>query len=203
MIVPKTLPIHPFWNFSVKIYREPIVEESLITLQNERGLNVNIVLFCCWFALCDQGRIPKSDLKQILINIQPWHDRIVLPLRRIRQQLKEQLNPPWPEIRNEILRQELASEQIEQLIMLEQYAYKTRPIRTTFQKIIDICKNIAVYCHLLQVYLDASDCSSISNVLGTIFSKIDHEDILRYCMEHLIEKELQSMSLTAQFPLDL
>jgi hypothetical protein len=87
--------------------------------------------------------------------------------------------------------------------MLEDFVCNTRPIRNNFQKIVDICKNIAIYCHLLHVFLDLKDCESISKILGTIFSKIDQDTILRYCMEHLIEKELQSMNLTAQLPLDL
>lgn len=203
MIVPKTLPTHPFWNFSVKIYRHKQIEESLITLQNERGLNVNVILFCCWYALCDQGRLSKSALKQILISIQPWHDGIVLPLRRIRRQLKTTTKPSLLEIYREVSSHELVAEQVEQLIMIENVTYETKAVRTNFQKIIDICKNISTYCHLLQIFLDAKDCWHICTILVTLFSKIDQEDILRYCMEHLIEKELHSWQLTAQLPLDL
>jgi uncharacterized protein (TIGR02444 family) len=203
MIMPKILPSHPFWIFSTKIYRHSTVEKNLIELQNERGLNVNVLLYCCWHSLTDQGVISRSDLRQILINIQPWHERIVLPLRRMRQKLKSAQKKSLLDIRQDVLKHELAAEQIEQLIMLENFVYKARPICNNFQKIIDICKNIAVYCHLLHAFLDLKDCEKISKIVGIIFPKIDQGLILRYCMEHLIEKEVQSMNLTAQFPLDL
>lgn len=203
MTISKTLPTHPFWNFSTKIYRYPIVEENLLVLQNERGLNVNVILFCCWYALNDQGRLSKNELRQILVSIQPWHERIVTPLRRLRQQLKSINQSRWQAIRSEIMQHELIGEQIEQLILLEKFVYKTRPLRSNVQKIVDICKNIVTYCQLLHAFLDSRDCRNISNILTAIFPKIDPEDILRYCIENLRQKDVQAPSLTAQLPLDL
>lgn len=203
MISLKTVPIHPFWKFSVKFYREPFVEESLLTLQNERGLNINILLFCCWYALGDQGKLTRIELRQLLTSIQSWHDRIVVPLRRLRWQLKSKKIPPWSDIREELLKQELLSEQIEQLILLENVVFKVRPVRTSTQKIKDICKSIDSYCQTMQIFCDTKDCELITQTLQTLFPKIDQKNILRYCMDHLVTKELQSLTLGAQLPLDL
>lgn len=202
MILPKTLPTHPFWNFSVKIYKCPLVADHLIALQNERGLNVNMLLFCLWYGLTDQGRVTKPELMKIISGIQHWHERIVVPLRRMRQKLKA-IPGIWMEIRTDILKHELFAEQIEQLIMANLNSFKAHSIRNSVQKIIDVCKNIALYCRLIQISLDHEDCKRVRDILATIFSKIDQEDILRYCMEHLIEKELQSLKIRAQYPLDL
>lgn len=200
----KTLPCHPFWKFSIKIYSQPEIEKTLLVLQQERGLNINILLFCCWYSFSDQGKLGRGQLKKMLLNIQPWHERIVLPLRRIRQQLKSQLHHSWVAgVRKEICEHELFAEQVEQYILLDDFVYEAKPIRTTLQKITDICKSIATYCHLVHVFLDIRDCESISRLLGTIFSKIDREDILRYCMDHLVVKELHTMNLSAQLALDL
>lgn len=203
MIVTKTLPTSPFCSFSFKVYQHPVVEENLIALQNERGLNVNVLLFCVWYALTDQGRLTRSELKKIVMSIQTWHEGIVLPLRRLRKKLKSNPSSLAAEIRRAILNEEIFSEKIEQLIMVDNYVHKTRPIRNNLQKIIDTCKNIFAYCHLLSVFLDIEDAKKVSQILVTIFSKIDRDLILRYCIENLIEKDLQSVNLTAQFPLDL
>ncbi len=203
MISLKTVPIHPFWKFSVKFYSEPTVEEALLTLQNERGLNINILLFCCWYALGDQGRLTKIELRQLLVNVQSWHDRIVLPLRRLRSQLKSAQAHPWPAIRAEVLKHELFSEQIEQLILLEGVVFKAQSVRTSTQKVRDICKSIAAYCQTIQIFCDTKDCVLITQILQTLFPKIDQKNILRYCMDHLVTKELQSLTLSAQLPLDL
>jgi uncharacterized protein (TIGR02444 family) len=202
-MIAKKLPRNPFWDFSIKIYRHKIVEENLIALQDERGLNVNVLLFCFWYALTDQGRITREELRKLVISTQTWHERVVLPLRRIRRALKNFPVPPWTQIRSDIIKDELLSEQIEQQMMMDNHLYKSRPIRNNFQKIIDICKNVAVYCHLLNVFLDAEDCNKVSDILGAIFTKIDQQDIQRYCVEHLVDKDLQSTRLTAQFLLDL
>ncbi len=203
MKVAKTLPSHPFWNFSVKIYRYRVVEDSLIRLQNERGLNVNVILFCVWYGLIDQGRLSKAQLKLVLSSIQPWHERIVLPLRRLRQQIEIKGVEPWITIRKQVLENEIASEHVEQLLLVENFAFKERTIRNNFQKMIDICKSISSYCQLLQIFLDHNDAQTICSILCTVFSKIDQGVILRYCMDHLIEKELKSLNLMAQLPLDL
>lgn len=201
---PKGLPNNSFWKFSAKIYSNPLVEKTLLKLQNQRGVNVNILLYCCWYAFREQGRMSKQDLKKILLNIQIWHERIVLPLRRIRQRLKGIVNPSWAQkIRQEILNHELVGEQIEQLIIVENFVYQTKQIKTIFQKMSDACKNIATYCNLLHISVDIEDCEDISILLATIFSKIDQKDVLQYCIEHLATKEIQSLSLTAQLPLDL
>jgi uncharacterized protein (TIGR02444 family) len=203
MIASKSLPIHPFWRFSVKIYSSAVVERSLLKFQNERGLNVNIVLFCIWYAFCDQGRLNKAEIKQILTRIQYWHDLVVVPLRRIRQQLKEVSNSPWPAIRQDILKNELVCEQIEQLLFLDDFVNKTKPVKNNTQRLIDICKNIAMYSQLLRVYFDEKDCHEMGQILSVIFSKIDQETVLRYCIDHLIVKELQGINLKAQLLLNL
>src|SRR5688572_7909660 len=128
MISPKSVQTHPFWKFSIKIYGLPEVEQSLLTLQNERGLNINIILFCCWYSFGDQGRFNKQEIRQIVTNIQAWHDRIVLPLRRIRQQLKPVKESKWQMVRQEVLKQELFAEQIEQHFLLEKVIFKPRPV---------------------------------------------------------------------------
>lgn len=204
MITFKTVPIHPFWKFSVKFYREPSVEQCLLTLQNERGLNVNVILFCCWYALGDQGRLSKVDIKQILGSIHPWHDRVVVPLRRIRRLLKSKAsNPTWCDLATEVLEQELFAEQIEQLILLENIVFKTYSVKTSLQRVIDICKSMAAYCQAIQIMFDARDCELLTQILQTLFPKIDQKNILRYCMGNLVAKDLRSMSLSAQLPLDL
>src|SRR5471030_292758 len=39
---------HPFWNFSLEIYAAEGVSGACLDLQERRGCDVNILLFCCW-----------------------------------------------------------------------------------------------------------------------------------------------------------
>lgn len=203
MITFKAVPIHPFWRFSVRIYSQSHVETSFLTLQNERGLNINVLLFCIWYGCNDQGRLSKVELRKMLCNIQSWHDLIVVPLRRIRLQLKPITSPDWQEVRKVVLKHELVAEQIEQLIMIENLIFGTKPAKNNIQRIVDICKNIAVYYQVMHLSCDLRDGELISLILHTLFPKIDQKNILRYCMQNLVVKELQSVNLKAQLPLDL
>jgi uncharacterized protein (TIGR02444 family) len=201
--VLKTLPDHPFWKFSVKIYAMGEVESALIKLQNERGLNVNVILFCCWYSFRGQGRLGRLQIKKLLISIQLWHERIVLPWRRLREKLKNVSVPSWmPELRKEVLQLELIVEQIEQLMLADIFVYQSKPIRTSLQKVADMCKNIAMYCQMMQVCLEIIDCENIATILTAIFSKIDRADIIHYCNDIFI-KEFRTTGRFSQLSLDL
>src|SRR3954470_3940357 len=39
---------HPFWNFSLELYAGEGVAEACLDLQERRGCDVNVLLFCCW-----------------------------------------------------------------------------------------------------------------------------------------------------------
>lgn len=203
MISFKPVPVHPFWRFSVRIYSQTHVKNSMLTLQNERGLNVNVLLFCIWYGSTDQGRLSKLQFRNLLNTIQHWHDQIVVPLRRTRQRLKSVDSNGWQDIRQEIGQHEIVAEQIEQLIMLENLVLSSKPAKNNVQRIVDICKNIATYYHVMHISCDARDSELVAGVLHTLFPKIDQKNILRYCMQNLVVKELQSVKLKAQLLLDL
>ncbi|MGZ3308467.1 MAG: DUF2390 domain-containing protein, partial [Xanthobacteraceae bacterium] len=38
----------PFWRFSLRFYRQPKVADTCIALQEERGVDVNLLLFLLW-----------------------------------------------------------------------------------------------------------------------------------------------------------
>ena len=40
----------PFWQFSLRFYRQPQVADTCIALQEERGVDVNLLLFLLWQA---------------------------------------------------------------------------------------------------------------------------------------------------------
>ena len=40
----------PFWRFSLRFYRQPEVADACIRLQEEAGIDVNLLLFLLWHA---------------------------------------------------------------------------------------------------------------------------------------------------------
>jgi uncharacterized protein (TIGR02444 family) len=78
----------PFWRFSLRFYRRSGVAEACIALQDECGVDVNILLFFLWLATA--RRCVSSDMAHALCGkAAPWRDAVVAPLRNIRRMLKD------------------------------------------------------------------------------------------------------------------
>ena len=51
----------PFWRFSLHFYRQPKVADTCIALQEEAGVDVNLLLFLLWQATRKRAlRRPRS-----------------------------------------------------------------------------------------------------------------------------------------------
>ena len=51
-----------FWAFSLEFYARPGVAEACLALQDRHGLDVNILLLCCWLGWSGRGRLSPADL---------------------------------------------------------------------------------------------------------------------------------------------
>jgi uncharacterized protein (TIGR02444 family) len=80
----------PFWRFSLQFYRLPGVADACIALQDEAGVDVNLLLFLLWNAR--MGRLlSRADVAALESRVAEWRDGVVIPLREMRRQLK---SPP-------------------------------------------------------------------------------------------------------------
>jgi uncharacterized protein (TIGR02444 family) len=77
----------PFWRFSLRIYRQPGVADACIALQDECGVDVNVLLFFLWLA-ADKKLVPALNARAACEQAALWHDDVVVPLRTLRRKLK-------------------------------------------------------------------------------------------------------------------
>ena len=111
---------HPFWNFSLELYAGDGVADACLDLQERRGCDVNILLFCCWLGASGRPTLTADRLRTILKASDAWQAEIVRPLRAVRRLLKDR---PWPEalpetvdaVRRRVADAELAAEHAEQI----------------------------------------------------------------------------------------
>lgn len=76
-----------FWQFSLRFYAYPRVRELCLRLQDEDGLNVNILLWCCWHGL--NGRaLGSEDMAQAAARTEAWSRTVTQSLRAGRRQVK-------------------------------------------------------------------------------------------------------------------
>jgi len=87
-------PKHPFWDWSLDAYGRPGVEEILLDLQDRHGLDVNLLLFACWFGATGRGRLSNGMWTELIGATADWRATVIEPLRAIRRQLKGQDDMP-------------------------------------------------------------------------------------------------------------
>ena len=127
---PLAWPANPFWDYALQLYRHEGVEGACLDLQERHGLDVNIILLCCWLA--SRGiEAERPWLKAVTAAVEPWQADVVRPLRAVRGRLKAELAQPqpgsmasrWPELtaglRQRVLALEIDGERLEQLLLAE------------------------------------------------------------------------------------
>jgi len=84
-----TTPVNksPFWQFSVKFYAVPGVAQACIDLQDQAGVDVNILFFLLWNATQNLV-LNRDEVAELERDIGAWRDMAVVPLRNIRRALK-------------------------------------------------------------------------------------------------------------------
>ena len=117
----------PFWNFSLAVYGASAVQDECLHLQDQFGLDVNLVLLCAFLGAVHGAALTSDDIAAARQEAGPWHEDIVKTLRVARRRLKTielkdaEAAKAAQQLRTQVKAAELESERIEQA-MLEQWA---------------------------------------------------------------------------------
>lgn len=76
-----------FWDFSVRTYSQAGVADACLALQDQYGVDVNLLLYCCW-AGWRSAALDDETFRRALDFSQTWADRVVRPLRGVRRWMK-------------------------------------------------------------------------------------------------------------------
>lgn len=111
-----------FWEFSLNLYSSSEISAACLDLQNQYGIDVNLLLLCCWSGAC-VGELSEESLSQALTYSKQWREQVVSPLRQTRRWMKS--NMPidqsqqigFLEVRDEIKAVELRAEKHQQSVL--------------------------------------------------------------------------------------
>ena len=112
----------PFWQFSLAFYRQPGVADACIRLQEEAGVDVNLLLFLLWQATLKRA-VSTDEVQALERRVAPWREEIVIPLRTVRRALK---SPPAlvPAATAELFRTRIKAVELEAERLQEQAMYE-------------------------------------------------------------------------------
>lgn len=99
-----------FWRFSLMVYGRPGVAGALIGLQDRGRHNVNLILFGLWLAVARGKRLDAAGLDRAQAAIEKLDRDVILPLRRLRRDLKPDPDLDVQKLRSRVLTLELAAE---------------------------------------------------------------------------------------------
>jgi uncharacterized protein (TIGR02444 family) len=112
----------PFWRFSLGFYRQPEVADACIALQEQAGVDVNLLMFLLWHATLGRA-LSAAEVEELERRIGAWREMTVIPLRAVRRALKV---PPAlvapataEQFRTRIKAVELEAERLQQEAMYE------------------------------------------------------------------------------------
>jgi uncharacterized protein (TIGR02444 family) len=110
----------PFWTFSLGYYRGSGVSEACLDLQDNCGVDVNVVLFLLWMA-SQKRTLDAAQVKALADKVRPWQVDVIGPIRALRRKLKADaplLDKGLAELfRTKIKAVELESERLQQEAM--------------------------------------------------------------------------------------
>jgi uncharacterized protein (TIGR02444 family) len=116
-----------FWGFSLAVYGAEAVEPECLRLQDQFGLDINVLLLCAFIGAVRGITLTAGDIAAVRAEAAAWHDDIVKSLRAARRRLKTielpdaRIADAAAQLRDRVKAAELESEYVEQL-MLERWA---------------------------------------------------------------------------------
>jgi uncharacterized protein (TIGR02444 family) len=116
-----TITLSSFWQFSLTLYKNDLVQTTLLHFQNEYTANVNLALLCAMLNK-HQVSLSKSQLISLHQSITDFSAQYTQPLRALRQTYKNNKDEiqQYAQLRAKLLEAELLLEQQEQALLISQ-----------------------------------------------------------------------------------
>ena len=144
-----------FWDFSVRTYRTVGVPDACLSLQDDYGADVNMLLYCCWVGACN-GRFDGELFERANEFSTRWAEHVVVPLRTARKWMKlsgcstEPVpTDPCMALREKIKSVEFAAEKLQQQVLDSLVSLDDDRDESPQQVRRDAVANLELYCEAI------------------------------------------------------
>lgn len=165
---------HPFWQYSVAVYDRPGVAASCLALQDGRGADVNILLYCCWRAACGDAALDRAALEPIISRVASWRNDVIAKLRAVRVRTKTGITGVSPTtlapFRESLKALELDAEFIEQAMLAEHAASRDAAATSGAEGARAAAAGMVAYLSLLEPEAEPSPATDVAGDLRRILA---------------------------------
>ena len=183
--MPDVRGIEGFWDFSVRTYRTDGVPDACLSLQNDYGADVNMLLYCCWVGAYTGQFDPELFAKGSAFSTL-WADHVVVPLRSTRTWMKQTgcdtesvPTDACMQLREEIKSVEFAAEKMQQQVLESMVSIDQSWSDTPEQILEEVIANLNLYA----AYAGIKTCDDVrqkfSLIIDAAFPAWNMEDIKR------------------------
>jgi uncharacterized protein (TIGR02444 family) len=178
---------HPFWDYSLDVYRRDGVSPALISFQDRHNLDVNILLLCLWAGQSGRGVLSDSDFEHALSVSANWNPEIVCAIRDIRIRLRQEIalvpRDLSDAVRKKLLELEIECEHVEQLSLAAGLNLTENRAGTSEKKLKDCGLNFSSYFDRKDCRPDAEDRRELVTILSAAFADVGSDTIRSFCEE--------------------
>ena len=146
-----------FWEFSIRTYASELVPNACLALQNQNGIDVNLLLFSLWFGKT-RGVADNDVLKKVFDFSQSWATHVVVPLREVRTWMKQEAcedsridKASCQQYREKVKKLELAGEKIQQEVLQSLVVDSSESQQAESEQVQAMLANCRAYFSTLQL----------------------------------------------------
>ncbi|NKB38437.1 MAG: TIGR02444 family protein [Gammaproteobacteria bacterium] len=173
-----------FWDFSIRTYSCEQVPEACLTLQNNYGVDVNILLFTLWYGHT-RGPIAEPLFREVLDFSGSWSAQVVVPLRGVRTWLKtdgcedsRMHKEDCQMYREKVKKLELAGEKIQQEVLQSMVLGLEENAQSLSMQLEFMLLNSAAYFSFLEIEMGKELKDQLSVIVGAGIKQLSEAEVL-------------------------
>ncbi len=161
------------WDFSLAVYARTGVADACLALQDRHGADVNLLLFCLWWACHGGGWLTAAELDSARAAAGAWQLQVVVPLRAVRRALKVPLGAPRgpaEKLRQRVKDVELEAERLEQSMLAASFAASPAAPPAVETALASAAANLRDYLAGVDLAAGSTDRAAVAAILAGCFA---------------------------------
>jgi uncharacterized protein (TIGR02444 family) len=177
------MEIERFWDFSVRTYRTDGVPAACLSLQNDYGADVNMLLYCAWIGAA-VGPFEHELFSRANDYSLRWAKNIVIPLREARTWMKHTGCGAQPtptaecmQLREDVKSVEFAAEKMQQEVLGSMVQVDQARSDNPERIVADVAANLLRYLESIQVQPEVDVRNKLTVIVRAAFPAIDGQTV--------------------------